>query len=69
MRGLIWKKDVITVEFRISNLSGENLMIPDPSRYSPFSFTFTKSDGETLDYDVEKIVNSIGFFMIIHYER
>lgn len=60
--GLVWKKDVITVEFRISNLSGENLMIPDPSRYSPFSFNFTKSDGDTLDYDIEKLVNSIGFF-------
>lgn len=60
--GLVWKKDVINVEFRFNNVSGENLMIPDPHRYSPFSFTFTKMDGDTLDYDVETLINSIGFF-------
>ena len=60
--GFIWKKEVITVEYEFVNVSGENLMIPDPNRYSPFEFMFTTSDGDTLGFDAKIYGNALGIF-------
>lgn len=46
--GYIWKKDVINVEYEITNVSGEHLMIPDPAHNKP-SITFTTSENDTLN--------------------
>lgn len=60
--GFIWRKDVITVEYKFANVSDENLLIADPDRYSPFVFTFTDSGGNTLEFVAGRITTYVGFF-------
>lgn len=67
--GFIWKKEVITVEYEFVNVSGENLMIPDPNRYSPLDFMFKTSDGDTLGFNAKILEPLSASFVIIRSLR
>ncbi|MCY3770774.1 MAG: hypothetical protein OXG98_01930 [Gemmatimonadetes bacterium] len=57
--GFIWQKDVINVEYEFTNISGEHLMIPDPTRYK-FDVTFTTAKNDTLDYRSARVITYSG---------
>ena len=63
--GYIWKKDVINVEYKITNVSGEHLLIPDPACYKP-SITFTSSENDTVDFT--KNTRFILYCMVIRFD-
>ena len=54
-KGFIWKKDIINVEYKFTNVSGEHLLIPDPARYKP-RILLTTAENDSLDFNAARII-------------